>query len=127
VGSGVTSANGYGTPNDYFITNRFQYLGDVNLTLGGHALQYGGMVERLQFNQGFPNYVFGAWTFGSLTGFLAGNETRFRGATLTADPILGTRQWFFALYLQDDWKVNSNLTLNLGLPALGALHRSHGS
>ena len=42
VGSGVTTLAGYGTPNDFFVTNRFQYQGDVNMVVGSHALQFGG-------------------------------------------------------------------------------------
>lgn len=115
-GSGITGYTGYGTPGDYFITNRFQYQGDLNHTVGAHALKYGGLVERLQFNQSFPNRMFGVWQFADLNNFLQGIPNRFRGAPFQfGDPVTGTRQWFYAAYIQDDWKVSNSLTLNIGV------------
>jgi len=117
-GSGITAiGGGYGNPTEYFVTNRFNEQGDISLTLGAHAVQFGGMVERLRFNQDFPNRPWGVWTFANLQAFLAGTPNRWRGTPSINgyDPIADERQNFYALYIQDDWKVTPKLTLNLGV------------
>lgn len=115
--SGITANGGqYGVPRQWFTTNRFGYMGDINHTVGAHALQYGGMLERLQFNQSFPNRPYGTWQFGNLQSFLQGVPNRFRGTPPQyGDSIAGARQWFGALYIQDDWRLSSKLTVNLGV------------
>jgi hypothetical protein len=119
-GSAITGYGGASKPLDYFITNRFNEQDDVNLTLGAHSLQFGGMLERMQLNENQPNRPFGEWTFASLTAFLGATPNRYRGTppqvgNVIYNPFRGMRQWFMALYLQDDWRVTPKLTLNLGL------------
>ncbi len=114
-GSGITNWEGPPKPLDRWLTNRFNFQDDVNWTRGGHSLQFGGMVERLQFNEDQPNRPFGEWTFRDLENFLLGNPRRYRGTPpQTGSSIRGMRQWMFDLYVQDDWQVTPHLTLNLG-------------
>ncbi|HWP85212.1 MAG TPA: TonB-dependent receptor, partial [Terriglobia bacterium] len=117
-GSGIATFGGAGFATDptYMISNRFTVQDDVNWTLGDHALAFGGMLERLQFNGSFPNRGYGVWTFSNVTNFLQGIVQTYRGAI----PGYGTyergfRSWTFALYLQDNWRLTPQLTLNLGL------------
>ena len=115
-GSGVTSWSGNTKPLDRWVTNRFNFKNDVNLTLGGHSLQFGGMIERLQFNMDQPNRPYGEWTFRNLEAFLKASPRRYRGTPpQSGSSIRGWRQWFAGLYLQDDWQVRPGLTLNLGV------------
>jgi outer membrane receptor protein involved in Fe transport len=114
--TGVSSWEGYPKPVDKWTTNRFNFQDDVNLTEGSHSLQFGGMIERMQFNDNQPDRPFGEWTFATLQSFLSGVPSQFRGTP----PELGSsnrgfRQDFFALYVQDDWRVKPRLTLNLGV------------
>jgi outer membrane receptor protein involved in Fe transport len=79
-------------------------------------LKYGALVERMQFNQSFPNRGYGVWTFSSVTNFLNAVPNRYRGTPPQfGDSFADTRQWFFGFYFQDDWQVTPKLTLNLGL------------
>ncbi|MBI4443737.1 MAG: TonB-dependent receptor [Acidobacteria bacterium] len=101
------------------ITNRFEVMDDVMLQRGDHAIQFGGNLQRLQAHQVFPNVPYGQYSFRSWEGFLLNRTTdlgQFRGspASLT-DWVRGMRYWYFSGYLQDDWRVRPNLTLNLGL------------
>ena len=115
-GSGITPYAGFATPPTYFISNRFTFQDDVNKTIGAHSLQFGGMFERLQFNGEFPNRFFGVWTFTSLQNFLTGTLSSYRGAPPGYGTyIRGFRQNFFALYVQDNWRLNAKVTLNLGV------------
>jgi outer membrane receptor protein involved in Fe transport len=115
-GSGISPLTGTEGPGNFFLTNRFALNDDLNLTLGSHSLQFGGMFERLQYNLYFPSRPYGEWRFSNLENFLRAVPDRYRGAP----PGLGKnrrgfRQWFMAMYLQDDWRVTPNLTLNLGV------------
>ncbi|HWP84111.1 MAG TPA: TonB-dependent receptor [Terriglobia bacterium] len=122
-GGGVSPNSGAPKPFDRWVTNRYNLQDDMNWTLGGHAIQFGGMIERLQFNMINPNRPYGTWTWSNFEDFLrvgtagAGNTTvTFRGTPDQAgDPARGFRQWFFALYVQDDWQITPRITLNLGV------------
>jgi outer membrane receptor protein involved in Fe transport len=116
-GSNITGWEGFQKPPaDRWTTNRFAYNDDVNLTLTNHSLQFGGMAERMQFNMDQPNRPYGTWGFSGLSAFLQGQPNNFRGTPPQfGTSIRGFRQWFFALYAQDDWKVTEKLTINLGL------------
>jgi hypothetical protein len=103
-------------PASLYPTNRFAYHDDINWTRGNHSMQFGGMVERMHYNPYQPFRPYGEWRFPSLEAFLTANPNRIRGTPLD----FGTfgrefRQTFLALYLQDDWRVTPNLSLNLGL------------
>ena len=117
-GSGITNFGGFGalsTAPSYMISNRFTYQDDVNLTKGAHSLQFGGFIERFQLNSLKPNRSNGVWGFSSIAQFLAGVPQTYRGAI----PGFGTykrgfRNYTFAAYLQDTWRVTPKLTVNLG-------------
>ena len=115
-GSGITSETGTENPGSFFITNRFAFHDDINLTRGSHSLQFGGMAERMRYNSNNPFRPYGDWRFPNLEGFLRATPDRFRGSPLQlGNFVRGARQWFLALFLQDDWRVSPSLTLNLGV------------
>jgi outer membrane receptor protein involved in Fe transport len=118
----VTANSGAPKPFDRWVTNRYNIQDDMNWTLGGHALQFGGMLERMQFNLINPNRPYGTWSWNELYDFLRFGQAgvpgpnNYRGTPdQLGDPARGFRQWFFGLYLQDDWQVTPRLTLNVGL------------
>ncbi len=112
----LTSLEGLRKPRDSWVTNRFDFQDDVNLAIGNHSMQFGGLLERMQFNMDQPNAPFGEWTFPSLDSLLQAAPSNYRGTPPQAgNSVRGWRQMFFALYLQDDWRVTPKLTLNLGL------------
>jgi hypothetical protein len=98
--------------------NRFTYQDDINYKIGGHSLQFGGFAERFQLNSSKPNRAWGVWTFTSYANFLINNATTFRGAVPgfgISNYRRGLRNWMFAGYVQDDWRVNNKLTVNMGV------------
>ena len=116
-GTGVTvmAATLQSAPT-HMVSNRYTYQDDINLTWRNHAMQFGGFIERLQFNGSFWNRGMGIWTASSVTNLLRDVFSTFRGAP----PGYGTyersfRNLSFASYIQDNWRVKNNLTLNLGV------------
>jgi hypothetical protein len=117
---------------DGALQNRFQYADELNWKLSRHSLAIGGQFVRDQFN---PQWVLannGLYTFtGAATAqYIGGNPNTTSSGDSFADFLLGFpansqvgmgvtvgqfRGWNVAGYVQDDWKVASTLTLNLGL------------
>jgi outer membrane receptor protein involved in Fe transport len=122
VGSiqGALSTAGTGLNADRALAiNFFTGSDQLYLNRGAHSLQVGVEVQRVQRNEAYTNYARGSQQFAGLAGFLAGTPTIFRAPLLSGsivnDPHKGFRQVYFATFVQDDYKVRPNLTLNLGL------------
>jgi outer membrane receptor protein involved in Fe transport len=111
-----------GDPQQPFV-NRvnhvWQAASDVTWIAGRHSLKFGVDVRREAMNIAFINRPNGDLTFnGTLSGnaaadFLLGLPAQARATTqqVTQDGY----GWLFAGYLQDDFRITPNLTVNLGV------------
>ena len=94
----------------------YQLVDDVSWTRGKHAFTFGTDIRYIEGNATTNNWPFGQISFtGDITGdpaadFLLG----YPKTTLTPEgvPITKARQWRSAEYVQDNWKVKPNLTIN---------------
>jgi Carboxypeptidase regulatory-like domain/TonB-dependent Receptor Plug Domain/TonB dependent receptor len=115
---GITGFVGGGVGNftfNNYTWNSFQAYDDASLTKGVHSIKFGFAFERMQINILFPANPTGAFTFGSLTQFLTNQPSSFTGGVPGTTTPRGIRQSLFGGYVQDDFHVRPNLTLNLGL------------
>jgi len=110
----MQGAEGDPTRNSHF-WNSFQFYDDALLTKGTHLLKFGFASERMQYNLRTKSRQNGSFTFPSLAGFLQDQPTSVSLLDPAISQEVGTRQSLFGAYLQDDWRVFSNLTLNLGV------------
>jgi hypothetical protein len=113
---GLTSIGGNGFLPDNFYTNKISEGDDVLWTHGSHSIKFGVTVDRIQDNTSQSLFLGGNWSFASLSSFLAGRATTLLGPPLgESDGYKDFRSLFITPYFQDDWKVTSKLTINLGL------------
>ena len=116
VGGGISTLGAnqllpFGLPE-----NKFFYGDDVFWTKGAHSIKFGLQVERVYSNTYAPFLEGGSWTFPSLQAFLQGTAATVVSALPgQADGYKDFRELFLTPYIQDDWKVTSKLTLNIGL------------
>jgi carboxypeptidase family protein len=124
----------------YFKSNNFSFADALTWVKGAHTYKFGGDIRLRQnsnFDGGRAGGMKGNWQFGTgAGGFIAGNyggipigpQDSGSGAanmllgyspafvtrgTPGTPPFLSNKE--LAFFGQDDWKVNSKLTLNLGL------------
>lgn len=110
------------------ITNTFSPYGTLTKTLGAHTIKIGASLRKNEFNSynpsGSPN---GALAFdGSITNHGASGNANtgladfLLGQIKTGNyqvpmPETGRRNYNFGLFLQDDWKATTKLTINAGI------------
>jgi hypothetical protein len=129
-GTGTGLAGGGSAVNDYQAS--YQPMWDLSNTTtwirGRHTLNFGANYRRWSLQRDLANDFLGQFTF---SGFFTGNAVAdmllgyYSGASVfqpagfsVAGRSGNPREFnfrYFAPYVQDDWRVNPRLTLNLGL------------
>ncbi len=100
--------------------NRYTEADDMTWTHGSHNVRFGASVSRLQSNTYMPFFDGGEFQFSGLSGprrptFLSGVPEILLYVPLGSYPNRDFRDTELTPYIQDDWKVSSRLSLNLGL------------
>jgi len=98
-----------------FNLDSYQIYDDAYITKGKHALKAGFAFERLQNNQLGTANPNGQYIFGSLSNFLTNKPTSFNAPLAQGATPRDLRQSVFGAYLEDNYRLFDNLTLNLGV------------
>ena len=113
ISSGI--GPGFGALNyDYdtiYVGNTFAGIDNLTWLRGKHTLKLGGEVRHIQLNQHYGEH--GTVTFASLA--TLATDTVAKASLTGALPVNDLRKNLFMEYAQDEYKVLSNLTLNLGV------------
>jgi hypothetical protein len=94
-----------------YVGNSFSWLDNLTWVHGRHTLKFGAEIRRIQLNQESDEH--GTVTFSTVED-LASNlvtKAKLSGAL----PVNHLRKNDYFAYAQDEYKLNPNLTLNLGL------------
>jgi hypothetical protein len=100
-------------------TNNYQTDDNVNLIRGKHSLDIGVELVRLEYNMFQTAAEHGSESYGTSYSGLAWTDLLFgapkSGTYAYQHGTRGFRQTDLSFYVQDNYKVNSRLTLNLGV------------
>jgi hypothetical protein len=98
----------YFTPNPYWDAQD-----SISVQKGKHSLKFGGEFAHMEADSQVFNAGRGLFEFGSLQNFFAGNATD--GKLLSGSPLSKLTDMMYAGYVQDDWRLNPRVIVNLGL------------
>lgn len=127
-GGGISNMGADTNTNQVNITNTYTPFGSITKTFGPHTLKIGASLRKNQFNSYNPaTSPEGSISFdGSLTNHGASGNANTQiadfmlGKIKSANyeqpmPPTGRRNTNFGIFAQDDWKMTTRLTVNLGL------------
>jgi hypothetical protein len=120
----LTSITGYGPYLDY--SYNYNAFDNATKVMGRHTLKFGVTYNYYRKTENQATSNAGTFTFSNTTApkgtpqamqnfanFLLGNVTTFTQGSLDLTPDMRQRE--FETYVQDDFRVRSNLTINLGV------------
>ena len=97
------------------LNKMYQVVNNLSHQAGAHAVRAGVDFIYNDDTITFPRAVRGTYAFSSLANFLAGTYNASGFTQTFGDTVVSQRNPNLGLYVQDEWKANSSLTVNAGL------------
>ena len=117
--SGITGLSIGNYPYGWFQTS-FNYKDVFTWVHSSHTIKMGGELRRVWGNSHNTSGFIPTYSFSNILTFANDNptsETRLVNPQtgLPVTNVVGLRNWEWALFVNDDWKVTRKLTINIGL------------
>ncbi|HKQ73801.1 MAG TPA: TonB-dependent receptor, partial [Blastocatellia bacterium] len=117
------------TGSQFTFSDASSFSETLNKTVSSHSLKFGGEVRFLRDNYDNPTSSFGSFSFtkgftqrnplaadaasgNAIASFLLGYPA---SGSVPINPSFAYQHLYYGAFLQDDWRISRNLTLNLGL------------
>jgi Carboxypeptidase regulatory-like domain/TonB dependent receptor-like, beta-barrel len=97
------------------LNRTYQVVDNLSHQAGAHALRAGADFLYNDTRITYPRSVRGAYTFSSLANFLAGQYNNAGFTQTFGEQVVTQTNANVGVYVQDEWKAGSALTLNMGL------------
>jgi len=95
------------------IINVYQLQDNASMQRGRHTIKFGAEIDQQRSPNLFLPFNNGLFVFTSFSDMIAANPLETQIAL--GNPNLPFKEWDLGFYVQDDWRIKSNLTLNLGM------------
>lgn len=113
--TGVSQLGPQNTNPKVFANNVFEWTDKVAYSLGRHSFAIGADLERIQLNETTDSMAGGTYTFTSPANLYAARPSTLEIQMPGSDTTRGIRTGIYGFYFQDNFRMRSNLTLNLGV------------
>ena len=114
--TGLSAWGGSTTNPKFHDFGNFQISDSVSWLLGDHNVRFGGHMEYQMYDLTSDFTTMGSYSFASINNFLLVDRARFFDAVQPgSDTSRRLRQSVFGFFVQDDWRLRSDVTLNAGL------------
>jgi hypothetical protein len=97
------------------IENNYQVVDNITYVAGNHSLKFGGDFRNIISPQSFSQRVRGDYEYSDAQTFLRDLSPDVFGERNAGNNIYYGNQHILYAFVQDDWRVRPNLTLNMGV------------
>jgi hypothetical protein len=115
--TGVGTIGGEVSHPRMFDNSRYEVTDNLSITKGRHSLRVGVDFNFTPASSARENFMSGRYDFKSLSDFMAGKVSRYRGTVPTGDPsllVFQGHQQELGFFIQDKFSLTGNLTVNAG-------------